>query len=313
MKREIAIGVDIGGSHISCAAVDLSTKQCLDYTFAENDLDNHANSDVIIGIWGETIKKTIELAKDENIAGIGFAMPGPFNYENGISLLTGQNGKYENTYGLDVPAELRKYLDLQDSFRIRFINDATAFAIGEDQAGKAKDFDRSLSVTLGTGFGSAFIKNGLPVVDGDEVPKHGCVWHLPFEDGIADDYFSTRGFINSFQKRSGKKVSGVKEIVDMVDNDPIAHSLFTDFGEKMGMFLKPWIELFGMEAFVIGGNISRAYSLFGESLNVFLKKENLPLQVFVSELRETASFIGSAALIDDSYYERLKPVLNKMS
>jgi hypothetical protein len=44
-----------------------------------------------------------------------------------------------------------------------------------------------------------------------------------------------------------------------------------------------------------------------------LKKENLPLQVFVSELKETASFIGSATLIDDSYYERLKPVLNKMS
>jgi glucokinase len=315
MKREIAIGVDIGGSHISCAAIDLSTKQYLEYTFAENELDNHAHSDVIIGIWGDTIKKTIELAKGENIAGIGFAMPGPFDYEKGISLftLTGQTGKYENTYGLDVPAELRKYLDLPESFRIRFINDASAFAIGEDQAGKAKDFDRSLSVTLGTGFGSAFIKNGLPVVDGEKVPKYGCVWHLPFEGGIADDYFSTRGFIDRFHKRSGKEVSGVKDIVDQIDSDPIARSLFREFGEKMGMFLKPWIELFGMEAFVIGGNISRAYSLFGESLNDFLKKENLPLQVFVSELKETASFIGSATLIDDSYYERLKPVLNKMS
>lgn len=313
MKREIAIAVDIGGSHISCAAVDLSTKQYLEYTFAENDLDNHASSDEIIGIWGDAIKKTIDLAKDENIAGIGFAMPGPFNYEKGISLFTGQNGKYENTYGLDVPAELRKYLDLQDGFRVRFINDATAFAIGEDQAGKAKDFDRSLSVTLGTGFGSAFIKNGLPAVDGDEVPKYGCVWHLPFEDGIADDYFSTRGFIKRFQKRSGKEVSGVKDIVDQIDNDPIAQNLFTEFGEKMGLFLKPWIELFGIEAIVIGGNISRAYSLFGESLNAFLKKENLPLQVFVSELKERASFIGSSALIDDSFYERLRPVLKKMS
>ena len=312
MKREVAIGVDIGGSHISCAAIDLSTKQYLKYTFAENELDNHASSEIIIGIWGDTIKRTIEFIEKENIVGIGFAMPGPFDYEKGISLFTGQNGKYENTCGLDVSEELRKYLNLPKSFKIRFINDATAFAIGEDQAGKAMLFDRSLSITLGTGFGSAFIKNGLPIVDSEEVPEQGCVWHLPFEDGIADDYFSTRGFINRFYKRSGKKVSGVKEIVDLADNNPIASSLFTEFGKNLGWFLKPWIEKFGMETLVMGGNISRAYPLFEESLNTFLKKESLPLKVSVSELKETASFIGSATLIDDSYYEKVKPILKKM-
>ena len=46
------------------------------------------------------------------------------------------------------------------------MNDASAFAVGEAWAGSASDFNRSLSITLGTGFGSAFISNHIPIVDG---------------------------------------------------------------------------------------------------------------------------------------------------
>jgi len=106
MKKKLSIGVDVGGSHVSCTAYDLEKKQLLAETHAENDLDNHGQPNEVIDAWGKTIRKTMELAGIGNIVGIGFAMPGPFDYVKGISLFTGQNGKYENTYGLDVPAEL---------------------------------------------------------------------------------------------------------------------------------------------------------------------------------------------------------------
>ena len=41
MTKHLAIGVDIGGSHISCAAIDLAEKHYLPVTFSENELDNH--------------------------------------------------------------------------------------------------------------------------------------------------------------------------------------------------------------------------------------------------------------------------------
>lgn len=312
MDKEIAIGVDVGGSHVSCTAFKLSTKDLLAETFAENDLDNHGQPNEIIESWGKTIQKTLLKVGLENVAGIGFAMPGPFNYVKGIPLFTGENGKYENIYGMDVPEELRKYLGLSSDFKIRFINDATAFAIGEDQVGMAKRFGHSLSVTLGTGFGSAFIKDGLPIVEGNEVPENGCLWHLPFEDGIADDYFSTRGLIKRFKLASGKECSGVKEIAEWAEKDVVAQELFNDFGEKMGMFLQTWIEKFEMDAFVIGGNISKAYPLFGASLNSYLRHEGLDLAIFISELKENASFIGAATLVDDSFYEKVLPALRKM-
>ena len=312
MSKKIAIGVDIGGSHVSCAAFDLSKRKYLENTLAESDLDNHASSDVIIGIWGDTIKKTMELADYEEVAGIGFAMPGPFDYENGISLFTGQNEKYENTHGLNVPQALRRYLNLADDFKVRFINDATAFAIGEDQIGQAKDVSRSLSITLGTGFGSAFISDGLPVLEGEEVPKYGCLWHLPFEEGIADDYFSTRGFLNRYTKETGVELAGVKQLAGLAHTDQVAKSLFDDFGLKLGQFLKSWIEKFNIEMLVIGGNISNAYPLFSESLHNFLEEEKLDMLVSTSELKETASFIGSATMVDDTFYNKVQPLLKKM-
>ena len=311
-NKSIAIGVDVGGSHVSCAAFDLSENKYLEHTHAENDLDNHAASDVIISIWGDTIKKSMDLAGSQHVEGIAFAMPGPFNYEKGIPMFTGENEKYENIYGLNVPDELRKYLGLPELFKVRFINDATAFAIGEDRIGKAKDVSHSLSITLGTGFGSAFIKDGLPVLEGEEVPEYGCLWHLPFENGIADDYFSTRGFLNRYKEITGATLPGVKQLADLVDSDKVAKSLFDDFGLKLGVFLKPWIEKFGIEMLVIGGNISRAFPLFEESMRNFLSSEKIEMKISISELKEKASFIGSAILIDDEFYNKLRPLLSKM-
>lgn len=309
----IAIGVDVGGSHVSCAACNIDEKKYLPETFSENDLNNQGTEDEIIGIWSRTIKSTIDKVGSEKVSGIGFAMPGPFDYANGIAGFKGNNKKYESLYGLNVREALRKRLDLQDNFPIRFINDATAFAIGEDWIGKSNGAKRSLAITLGTGFGSAFLGDRLPVVSGNDVPESGCVWYLPFENGTADDYFSTRGFLNRYFEKTGIQLPGVKELAEQVSSDPLAKLLFDDFGSNLGLFLHPWMQKFGVEVLVIGGNISNAFPFFGESLKSYLQTTDSKVRIMVSELKESASMIGSAVLIDDSYFEKLKPLLPQMS
>jgi glucokinase len=312
MDKNLAIGVDVGGSHISCSAYDLKNKVLLLNTHAENKLDNNAPPEEIIEVWGKTIKKTMQLAGEKNVRGIGFAMPGPFDYVNGIPLFTGENDKYKNFNGVNVPLMLGKTLGLIEEFTIRFINDATAFAIGEEQVGKARGFGNSLSITLGTGFGSALIKNALPVVEGPGVPENGCLWHLPFEKGIADDYFSTRGLISRFEQLTGEKLSGVKSLAELAGKNKMAKELFDDFGEKLGRFLHPWIEKSEVEILVIGGNISKAFYLFGNSLNRYFENKGLRTEVAVSELKEKASFIGAATLVDNEFYRKILPALRKM-
>jgi len=311
MKKNIAIGTDIGGSHISSAAVDLVSGKIIKDTLTERAVDNQAQASVIIADWTEVLSSVLAKVPFKNVKGIGFAMPGPFDYVRGISFIRGV-AKYENLYGFNISYAISSSLDVPEDFLIRFMNDASSFAVGEAWAGSATQFDRSLSITLGTGFGSAFINNRIPIVDGPEVPKLGCIYHLPYRDGIADEYFSTRGLLGRYMNLTGKELNGVKELAELAVSDKIVTGLFIDFGDKLGEFLTPWLKKFGAEILVIGGNISHSYSLFGKYLEERLNKENCNCEVVLSKLKEDAALLGSAYLLDDDFWKSVQHALPLM-
>lgn len=311
MNKSIAIGTDIGGSHISCAAVDLVSGKILNDTLTERVVDNQAQATKIIAVWADALSAVLEKVSLEKVKGIGFAMPGPFDYVKGICYIRGV-AKYENLYGFNITDAIASSLDVPEDFLIRFMNDASAFAVGEAWAGSASKANRSLSITLGTGFGSAFISNRIPIVDGDEVPKMGCIYHIPYRDGIADDYFSTRGLLGRYKSATGKELNGVKELAELVSSDKIVSDLFNDFGENAGLFLAPYLKKFKAEILVIGGNISHAYSLFGNVFENRLKKEGYRGEVAISTLKEDAALLGSAYLLDDSFWTSVQHALPLM-
>jgi glucokinase len=311
MKQNIAIGADIGGSHISCAAVDLSSGKVLRNTFSERTVNNQGQAFEIISVWASCLNETLGKTHGKEVHGIGFAMPGPFDYVHGICFIKGV-AKYENLYGFNIADAIVSSLELSEKFQVRFMNDASSFAVGEAWAGKASKVKRSMSITLGTGFGSAFIDNKIPVVDGPDVPKLGCVYHLPFNGKIADESFSTRWFIGSYKNLTGKEVSGVKEIADIAGKDKKALGLFIEYGDNMGSFLAPWLNKFGAEVLVIGGNISNAYNLFGEVFEKRLKAEKCPCRVEISDLKEDAALLGSAYLFDEIFWKDVQHALPLM-
>ena len=309
--HNIAIGVDIGGSHISCAAVDLNTFTILKETLTEMAVDNKAQAHEIIGVWARALSDVIKKIPENSLKGIGFGMPGPFDYVKGISYIKGV-AKYEHLYGCKVKNAIIDTLGLPHNFPVRFMNDVSSFAVGEALVGKAADAVRSMCITLGTGFGSAFIDDRIPVVDGPEVPKLGCVYHLPYGDNIADDYFSTRWFIGRYAKLTGRELTGVKELAELAGTDKIVKDLFAEFGTKLGVFLAPWLKKFRAETLVVGGNISHAYKHFGEIFEESLKNEGVACKVALSELKEDAAFIGSAYLLDDSFWKNIQHALPLM-
>jgi glucokinase len=311
MKRNLAIGADIGGSHISCAAVDLSSGKVLKETLTGRPVNNQAQAFEIISVWSQAVKEVLGKVKISDVRGIGFAMPGPFDYVKGISYIKGV-AKYENLYGFNIGDAIISNLDVPEGFGIRFMNDASSFAVGEAWGGKASKVNRSMSVTLGTGFGSAFIENKIPVVDGENVPKLGCVYHLPFNGKIADESFSTRWFLSSYKNLTGKEVPGVKELAELAKKDVKARSLFTEYGENMGSFLSPWLIRFGAEVLVIGGNISYAWDLFGDIFVKRLEMEKCNCRVEISDLKEDAALLGSAYLFDDTFWKNVQHALPLM-
>ena len=309
--QNIAIGVDIGGSHITAVAVDMNKHRIIEGSRASNPVDNKAEPEVILGVWSETLREVLRGMQIFNLRGIGFAMPGPFDYVKGICLIRGVP-KYEKLYGVNIGKAISSSLGIPCDCRVRFMNDASSFAVGEAWVGKAEGYKKMMAITLGTGFGSAFIDDRIPVVEGDAVPKMGCVYHLPFGDGIADDYFSTRWFTGRYREVTGKEAEGVREVAMAAASQPSVQDIFSEFGTNLGSFLAPWLIRFEAEILVIGGNISHSWSLFGPALESELLQAGCTTAVAISELKEDAALLGSAYLLDEGFWKAVQKTLPLM-
>jgi len=304
------ISADIGGSHITSAAIDPQSKTIIKGTTVSVKVDNQASSEQIIATWCKALSMSI--SKITDFAGIGFAMPGPFDYINGISKIKGVK-KYEALYDVDIKASIGQRLNLGSHQSVRFINDATAFAIGESWGGLASNYKKVMAITLGTGFGSAFINDGMPVLTGHSVPELGCIYHIPYGKGIADDYFSTRWFVDTWKKRSPHPLNGVKEIADLAIQENLdAQQLFQEFGTNLGIFLSHWLKKFEADCLIIGGNISNANQLFQDALQNALINHQTNVHVGFSQMQEEAALIGAARLTDPAYYKEVEPLLSFM-
>jgi glucokinase len=84
---EMVIGVDIGGSHISAALIDVKSRKIVFGTKQRANVNPHGTVDAIINDWSKVIVQTLSTSQvqEGNNYKIGIALPGPCDYENGIS------------------------------------------------------------------------------------------------------------------------------------------------------------------------------------------------------------------------------------
>ncbi|QCR21158.1 ROK family protein [Pontibacter sp. SGAir0037] len=284
MRDSTVLGIDIGGSHITAALVNLNTYSLLEESCERKEINTGGKAADIINDWCEVIRKVIE--NNASFCGkIGIAMPGPFDYKAGISLINGQN-KYDALYKLNVKELLSEKLAIS-SENISFSNDAESFLQGEVVCGIARGYKKVLGLTLGTGLGSAKSDDGI-VEDAD-------LWNTPFKDGIAEDYLSTRWFLRRSTELTGKHFAGVKEISEAVTVSPALQQVFAEFGENMGAFLTLFIQRENPELVVLGGNISKAHSLFFPAMESYLTQAGIFVPIRIAELGEEAPLVGAAS------------------
>ncbi len=231
-------------------------------------------------------------------------MPGPFDYLNGVAWFKGVQ-KFDDLYGVDVRKELINRLQLPENFPLRFLNDATSFAVGEAFLGEVSVHKKIIALTLGTGFGTTFINNRLPVAGAEGVPADGFLYHIPFKNSVADDYFSTRWFLKEYEKATGKQIAGVKDLLALVTKDELFRNLFARFGQNLGEFLAPWVKQFNAGGIVMGGNISKSFPWFENEMQAEFRSFGVSPKVYVSTLEENAALTGSAQLCDDEFYRKL--------
>ncbi|MFY7889138.1 MAG: ROK family protein [Spirosomataceae bacterium] len=277
------IGVDIGGSHITAALVNIQEGVVEEHTLVRAKVDPHQDADTILMAWSTAIQTVADIAGLRTYQ-LGIAMPGPFDYTAGISLMKNVN-KYEHLYGINIRKELAERLGIEQ-ICIHFRNDAEAFLEGEMLFGAGKSFGTGIGLTLGTGLGTSKFNQGLTT-------DMALGINHPMHEGVAEDYISTRWFIGRYQELTQQSVQGVKPLVELYQEDRNAQQVFQEFSENISLFVSEVIELFQPEVIVFGGNIAQASSLFFEAIEAKIKHCNPPILLKKSILNENAALMGA--------------------
>ena len=282
------IALDVGGTSVKSALV--APGGHVIGGPAITPIDSSGEADSILGTFAQIISIHLGQAQTSNVIGVAFGFPGPFDYAAGICLIEGVE-KYGGIYGVNMRDALRTRLNLGD-LPILFRNDAEAAVVGEACYGAGREYRRLIGVTLGTGCGSAFLVDGLPVTSGPGVPPNGWLYPVLFRGLRADDVFSRRG-LEARLRSAGVTERSVKAAAASARaGDAGVRQVFEAFGADLGTFLNSSAIAFAAEAVLVLGQIAGAIDLFGPPLRQALSVPALP-----GERGTDAAVLGAADLL----------------
>ena len=315
------VGVDLGGTTVSCAVVDKEGKMISKEelpSLAEKGMDT--TTDQI----SNCITKAIEAAgcKREDIIACGMGAPGLHEAKEGIILwspnFNGWDGK--NIY---------EPLNKKTGYKFYMGNDANVATYGEYTYGVGKDSKIMIMFTLGTGIGSGLIVNGKPYsgvwgaspelghtiiwADGPRCGcgRRGCVEAICSRDAICNrcmaKILSGRKSLvydmceGNLQKITPKMISMAAD-----NNDMVSIETLEEIGHYLGITCANAINTFNPDLVVFGGGVSRSDVLFEFIKKTTYEVANDHLKIYVelkrSELGNDAAILGGAALAWNGTY-----------
>ena len=284
MKSNYAYCIDMGGTFLKGAIVDnhgnLITNIYQVIANSSSNLDDYLNSfsEMFNNLDLEASKKNID------IDFIALSVPGPFDYEKGISKMV---HKYQAIYDLELKELFLKKLNINK--KIHFENDVISFLLGESINLKNIQNKSICAITLGTGLGYVVMKNNTILRNELGSPKE-YIYDKPFKDGKMEDYFSARGLIHFYNLHAHKEISSAKEVSELAKNKNLeAIEALNDFGKELGKGLLPYLSKNNVSDLYLGGQVSKAFPYFSESL----KKELKNINVYLSK-NENSALIGLA-------------------
>lgn len=282
-SNTIVLGVDVGGSHITSALINIKEGTIIENSVRREHVNAYGEAKEIIETWVLVMKESLITHSNSGI--IKIAMPGPFNYSEGISLIRGL-GKYDMLFNLNIREMLKDALNGLAT-DIHFFNDAACFLKGEIVHGVAKGYKSALGFTLGTGFGSAICHNGKV--------SDAAYWKYPFMSSCCENYFSSKWFTKRYNEIANNNINNVKELLDCSNDANSLLQVFDEFSLNIGLFIANIYNTNLFECIVFGGNISNAFHLFMPQLEAYLKMRSLNINLLVSKRGENAALIGATA------------------
>jgi glucokinase len=296
MKKQVAIGIDIGGTNTAIGVVDKEGN-----ILAEGHTPTLTNTDVknYLDVLASTIKETVaKLNGEVEVMGIGIGAPSS-NYFTGEIVGAANLG-----WGEVVPFVklLREYFDYP---AIVLTNDANSAVVGELMYGGGKGMENIIMMTLGTGVGSGIIVNGQLVLGHDGFA--GELGHVVMDTegrecgcgrkGCLETYASATGICRTVSELIGttKSESELRQVKATeltskmiydaaVKGDKLALEAFEITGRYLGKAISDFVAFSSPEAVFLFGGLALAGDLIFkptkkhmEENMCFLYKDNVKL------------------------------------
>ncbi len=311
-KDQIAIGIDIGGTNSKMGIFNLDGK-LLNYQSMPT-AKNANPADFIEYLAQESEKMlsselNIKLG-DQRIVGVGAGAP-MANYYTG-SVEHAPNLGWKN-----VP--LKNLFEHYFKVPAVIENDANLAAVGEKKWGAGKDLTDFVLITLGTGVGSGLICDGKLYRGHNALGAEGGHIIIPHEQkrlcscggmNHLESYLSAKGIKETIHDLT-KEDWTIEKLGQLFgDGDLRATSIINQIADELASGLVSIGVLFGPQAFIIGGGVSK----LGNPFNHVVKKKmdeliHFSLKGKINVLTATLSsdkgaVYGGAAHIFDEVHRR---------
>ena len=268
MSKQVALGIDIGGTNTVYGFIDQDG-----YIHHHNEIPTNGFLPPIdlIDRLESKIKHFLEDNKNIKLTGIGIGAPNG-NHYTGI-IQSPPNLSWGNTH-------ITKILMDRFDCKVLLTNDANAAALGEKYYGVAVDLNDFIVITLGTGLGSGIFSGGRLLYGYDGFA--GEMGHMPIDTDGRKCNCGNYGCLESYASASGIKTTVEEFLIDNPDNtflntiyinngidglvldeefdkgNTIARKIYEFTGQKLGIGLAQAAVLLSPEVFIFYGGFSNA-------------------------------------------------------
>jgi glucokinase len=311
MSGRVAIGVDIGGTHVRVGTFDdegqlLGQKEA---GIASIGPDHGLRS------IEQLIQELLDIVKAQTLMGIGIGCTGPLDILHGLV-----NNPYTLAGWSNVP--IVKQLNKKFHVPVRLENDADAAALGEYWKGAGRGAHRLYAVTVGTGVGTALVvegkiyrgvdsshpEGGHQLID-PSGPECYCGYCGCWESLISGPAISSQARGAGANERLVQLAGGDPERVDARlvaqaarDGDPTATAIMQKAARDFSLGIVNIISFFVPDVIVLSGGVMKSADLFLPTLERTLKTPNpmVPfdrVQIVPAQLGYYAGLYGGAYMI----------------
>jgi glucokinase len=313
--KEVAIGIDIGGTNSVLGVIDKGGK-CL--TESSIKTQTHPEIELFLKDLAYEIHRILdELEEVVLVKGIGIGAPNG-NYYNG-TIEYAPNLIWKGV--LPMVEMMKKHVDFPT---IVLTNDANAAAIGEMIYGGAKGMNDFIMITLGTGVGSGVVVNGNLVYGHDGFA--GEIGHIVVDQMGRECGCGRRGCLETYASAPGLKRTVFELLADTpkpsilrgisydkmnaktihdaaLKEDQIALDAFDFTGEILGKVLADCVAFSSPETIFLFGGLANAGDFIFKPTKHYME-ENL-LKIFKNKVKilpstlsgAYAAILGASALV----------------